>query len=235
MTLQFISKEGSGRFNCLVYGQAGIGKTSLLRTIPPDQPVCTLSAESGLLSVKDMVDSGRVTGVVVTSFDDFIECWRCLADDQGWRDAYGGGWVFIDSLSEISYLLVKKLFDKNPNKSDTLQVWGEYNNQMIAVIKAFRDLTDYNVVFTALEAVEADEVKRRYLTPDIAGKRAKERLPGLFDEVFRMAMVPDGNGAENRWLITSPRDNCPAKDRSGRLAALENPNLAEIQAKIQGA
>ena len=42
--MRLITPETNNRFNCLVYGQPGVGKTSLLRTIPEDEPVCTLSA-----------------------------------------------------------------------------------------------------------------------------------------------------------------------------------------------
>ena len=67
------------------------------------------------------------------------------------------------------------------------------------------------------------------------GKKLKERLPAMFDEVFYMTMIIDAQGVATRTLCTSPISGYPAKDRSGRLAIMENPNLAEIEAKILGA
>ena len=60
MPLKPIVAEKVDRFTALVIGEAGIGKTSLLRTIPEEDKVCVLSAESGLLAVRDLVKAGRV-------------------------------------------------------------------------------------------------------------------------------------------------------------------------------
>jgi hypothetical protein len=105
---------------------------------------------------------------------------------------------------------------------------------MTRLVKGFRDLESYNVVFTALEKVETDEVKRRFVCPDVGGGKFQERLPAFFDEVFYMTITPDDQGVYRRVLLTNPASGYPAKDRSGRLALVENPNLAEIRAKILG-
>ena len=228
--MRFITPDTNNRFSCLVYGQPGVGKTSLLRTIPDGEPVCTLSAESGLLSVRDMVMEGRITGVEIDSFDDFEEAYAHLAENDHWRKACR--WIFIDSLTEIASRCVEKFIIKFPDKKDSYNLWGEYVQAMTRLIKGFRDLTSYNVVFTALVSVDLDEVKRRFFSPDMPGQKLKERLPAWFDEVFHMDVVPDGDGGRKRVFYTGPHDNYPAKDRSGRLDYVEGPNLADIEAKI---
>jgi hypothetical protein len=230
--MEYISARNSGRFNCLVVGPSGIGKTSLLRTIPENEPVFTMSAESGLLSVKDLVDSGRVSGAVIRSVEDVEECLACFQTNPDWQAAYR--WIFIDSLSEIASLAEAHVKARHESARDTFKMWGEYNDLMFRLVKSFRDLAGQNVVFTALETVEVDEVKRRHPSLAVAGKQFKERLPSLFDEVFRMAMAEDGDESGDRILITACRGGFPAKDRSGRLAAAEKPDLGLIQAKIQG-
>lgn len=232
MALQPITSESLNRINILVYGQPGIGKTSLARTIPEAERVCVLSAESGLLSIKDLVDSGRLTGIIVNSFKDFEEAYQQLAQNPEWQKAYD--WIFIDSLSEISSLCQEQAMAKHASVKDTWKMWGEYTDDMFRLVKGFRDLRGYNVVFTALEATEVDEVKRRFIGPDVSGKKLKERLPAMFDEVFYMTLATDLEGNQRRALCTSPSTGYPAKDRSGRLAPLESPNLAEIKAKILG-
>ena len=52
----------------LVYGQAGAGKTSLIKTLP--QPV-VLSAEGGLLSIQD----ADLPYLEITSMDDLREAY----------------------------------------------------------------------------------------------------------------------------------------------------------------
>lgn len=94
--------------------------------------------------------------------------------------------------------------------------------------------TAYNVVFTCLESVDYDEVKRRHIGPDIQGRQLKERLTSYFDEVFYMTTRPDADGIDRRVFYTQPRPGIPAKDRSGQLDEIEQPNLAAIKAKILG-
>ena len=148
--MRLITPETSNKFNCLVIGKPGMGKTSLLRTIPPGDRVCTLSAESGLLSVKDMVDAGKVQGVVVESFTDFVGCYENLARNPEWQ-VYD--WIFIDSLTEIATMCATQAQEKYPEKKDSYNLWGEYADDMFKVIRGFRDLNGPNVVFTALETV----------------------------------------------------------------------------------
>lgn len=231
MALNFITPESADRFSALIIGKAGIGKTSLLRTIPEDEPVCTLSAEAGLLCVRDLVQSGRVTGVEIRSLAEFKEALGALKSAE-WQKEYQ--WVFIDSLTEIAARCVEEYQRRYPDKKDSFNLWGGYLDTMTALIKSFRDLTNYNVVFTCLESVEFDEVKRRYIGPDIQGRQLKERLTSYFDEVFYMTAIPDGNGDDLRVFYTQPRQGQPGKDRSGKLSEIEQPDLAAIKAKILG-
>ena len=233
MAMKYIQQGSNDRFNCLVIGKSGIGKTSLLRTIPEDEPVCTLSCESGLLAVKDLVDSGQVQGVVIDEYKDFLEAYDCLAGNPEWAKAYK--WIFVDSLTEVASMASDAMQKKYGEAKDTLKMWGEYSDTMKRIIKSIRDLTSYNVVFTALETLELDDVKRRIIAPDMPGKKLKVRLPSMFDEVFYMAEAMDVNGVAKRVFHTSAMSGYPAKDRSGKLAAIEEPNLAEIKAKILGA
>jgi hypothetical protein len=231
--LKTINQETTGAtVNCLVIGQPGIGKTSLLRTIPPEEGVCTLSAESGLLSVRDMVQAGKIVGYEIESFADFEEVYNNLANNQQFKEAYN--WVFIDSLTEIANRCVEKFKAKFPDKKDSFNLWGEYQDAMTRLIKGFRSLEDYNVVFTALEAVEFDIEKKRYIAPDMPGVKLKSRLPGYFDEVFYMTTIVNEKGELQRVFYTAPYNGYPGKDRSGKLEFIEHPNLSYIKGKIFG-
>lgn len=231
MSLNFIKPDSANRLTALVIGMAGIGKTSLLRTIPEDEPVCTLSAEAGLLCVRDLVRSKKVTGVEIKSLAEFQEALGALKTAE-WKQVYR--WIFIDSLTEIASRCVEEYQRRYPDKKDSFNLWGGYLDTMTALIKDFRDLTDYNVVFTCLESVDYDEVKRRHIGPDIQGRQLKERLTSYFDEVFYMTTLPNGNGVDQRVFFTQPRPGQPGKDRSGKLDEIEAPDLAAIKTKILG-
>jgi hypothetical protein len=232
MALVKINPQTANRMTALVIGQAGIGKTSLLRTIPEKDRVCVLSAEAGLLCVRDLVQSGRVEGFEIGSIEDMLEAYHFLAGNEQAKERYR--WVFIDSLTEIASRAVESAKAKYPSKADSFNLWGHYADQMTSIIKGFRDLQSFNVVFTCLPKQEKDEVNRIYYGPDISGSQLKDRLTSYFDEVFFYDMVKGDDGMERRLLITQPVNRYPGKDRSGKLDMYEAPDLAGIKTKIFG-
>ena len=220
-----ISVESLNRMTALVIGKAGIGKTSLLRTIPEGEKVCVLSAESGLLCVRDLVLSGKVEGFEISNFEELKQALSFFQSGRG--DEYQ--WIFIDSLTEIAARCVESVKEKYINSKDTFKMWGEYNDMLTKIIKDFRDLTSHSVVFTCLPSIEKDEENRRYIGPSMSGSQLKERLTSYFDEVFYM--MPHESGP--RIFITQPDDTrIPAKDRSGKLNSIEKPDLGWIKNKI---
>lgn len=231
--LKSIEITSGNRFIALIIGQAGIGKTSLLRTIPAEDNVCVLSAESGLLCVLDLVKSGRVQGFKVEGFSDMAEAYMELQKPE-MQAKYQ--WIFIDSLTEIAGRCVEAQKLKYPDKKDSFNLWGDYAENMTKMIKFFRDMNAYNVVFTCLDSCEKDEMNRRFYGPSMPGAALKEKLSSYFDEVFYMISVADtsaGNeGKEKRIFICQPWDKYPGKDRSGKLGVSENPNLTAIRNKI---
>ena len=230
MSLTPIRPESVERITALVIGPAGIGKTSLLRTIPEEEKACTLSAEAGLLCVRDLVQEGRVEGYEIKSLQDFREAFQLLAHNQEMKDRYQ--WVFIDSLTEISARCVEHFKDLYPDKGDSFKLWGDYTDTLVSLIKGFRDLASYNVVFTCLEQIEKDDANRRYIGPATAGKQVKELLTSFFDEVFYMTAFSDDEGQAYRSSVTQPWERRPGKDRSGKLEMIEKPDLKIIKSKI---
>lgn len=244
MALKPITEQGVDRICALVIGKYGLGKTSLIRTVlgqeyrdgawvqayDTDEKACVLSAESGLLAVRDLVKAGLVEGYEISSLVDFKEAYSLLANTEEMKDRYS--WVFIDSLTEISQRCDSVMREKYPDSAKTFKRWDDYSDTMIRTIKSFRDLTDYNVVFTCLETVEKDDVNRRYAAPDVVGRGLKEKLPSFFDLVLYMKVVQDESGEDHRVLYAQPINEYPAKDRSGKLNVVEKPNLLEIRAKV---
>lgn len=228
--LKPITKDSVDRFTCLILGAAGIGKTSLIRTIPEDDKVLVLSAESGLLAIGDLVRSGKVEGFEIGSFAEMKEAYQFVLGPEGKR----WSWIFIDSLTELSARCVEAMQAKHTSKSDTFSLWNEYNVLMSHIIKGFRDLKTHTVIFTGLTSIEKDEANRRYVGPAISGSSLKERLTSYFDEVLLMESRVADDGTEYRCFLTQPIERSCAKDRSGRLSPIEQPNLSIIKNKILG-
>lgn len=224
-----ITDLNTDRMTCLVIGRPGIGKTTLVGTVPEGEKACILSAESGLLCLRDLLKSKTVDAFSIETFEDLQNAYMDLMTPE-YQEQYK--WVFVDSLTEISDLCVKMMDREFPNPKDALKKWGMFTMRMTNLIKAFRDMPHYNVVFTCLESVEKDEMNRRYISPEMAGKKLKEKLPSLFDEVFHMLILEQEENEPRRVLVTDAIDECPGKDRSGKLETYEEPDLSIISNKI---
>lgn len=247
MALKPITSDSTDRFCCMVIAESGMGKTSLIRTVLGQEwqesekkwapkaengaeRVCVLSAESGLLCVRDLVKGGKVEGFEIGSITDFKEAYELLSSNSEAKSRYQ--WVFVDSLTEISDRCNKYMREKYPEKTKTFDRWDEYSVLMTTLIKGFRDLTDYNVVFTCLPSTDKDANNVRFIAPNVVGKSLKETLVSIFDEVFYMKSFQSDDGTDFRAFVTGPYENYPAKDRSGMLDLIEKPDLAWIKKKI---
>ena len=204
----------------LVYGQAGAGKTTLIKTLP--NPV-VLSAESGLLS---LVDSD-IPYVEIKSLDDLREVYaRLTTTPEG--QAFES--VALDSLSEIAEvcLAAEKKVAKDPR-----QAYGEMQDQMSALIRAFRDLPGKNVYFSA-KAERVEDAGVQKWAPSMPGNKLGQALPYFFDLVLALRVEKDVNGNVVRALMTDSDSVWTAKNRGGRLALWELPDLGSIIKKVKG-
>ena len=78
---------------------------------------------------------------------------------------------------------------------------------------------------------EKDEFQRRYPVPDIPGSGLKSRLVSYFDESLVLSRIKDAEGKEHLCFQTTEPAGL-AKDRSGKLAPVEEPNILKIKNKI---
>lgn len=219
----------------IIYGEPGAGKTTLASTIK--EPTLIISAEAGLLSL-----NGHDIDVVDISQDDegsiipkekriarLFEVYKFLLTAEAKRKYR---WIFIDSITEIAQNLLESLHQEFPDRKDTLVLYGENGKRMRSLIKSFRDLPHYNVVFTALSEREKDETGRYYLGISMPGK-ISQAVPAFFDEVLYLHTAKDEQGNVDRVLVSKKTDNNVCKDRSSKLLPVEKPDLSIIAGKIQ--
>ena len=205
----------------LVYGQAGAGKTSLIKTLP--NPVI-ISAEAGLLSIAD----ANIPFIEVTSMDDLKEAYEWIA-----TSAEGKGFdsIALDSISEIGEVVLN--YEKKVAK-DPRQAYGAMQEQMTDIIRAFRDLSGKHVYFSGKVEKTSDEMGRILYAPSMPGNKLGQQLPFFFDEVLALRLERDADGNTQRALMCQSDGIYQAKDRSGKLSAWEMPDLGEIIKKIGG-
>jgi len=206
----------------LVYGQAGSGKTSLIRTLP--EPI-VLSAEGGLLSIQD----ADLPFIEVTSMDDLREAYEWVA---GSDEAKAFTSVALDSISEVAEVVLQYELKRN---KDGRAAYGELNSTMNELIRAFRDLPGKHVYMSAKLEKSQDEMGRMLYNPGMPGKSLTQGIAYFFDEVLALRVEKDADGNTQRALMCDSDGLWAAKDRSGKLDAWEAPDLGAVIAKIGGA
>ena len=205
----------------LVYGQAGAGKTSLVKTLP--SPII-LSAEGGLLSIQD----ADLPYIEISDMDTLHEAYKWLAESDEAKQYQS---VALDSISEIAEVVLNA--EKKATK-DPRQAYGAMQEQMADIIRAFRDLPGRHVYMSAKLEKTQDEMGRVLYAPSMPGNKAGQALPYFFDEVLALRVEKDGEGVTQRALMCDSDGLWLAKDRSGKLEAWEAPDLGGIITKIQG-
>ncbi len=235
MALTFTTAHAEAKANgvkMLVYGRAGVGKTVLCATAPVP---LILSAEAGLLSLSAK-NLKRLHGieddiavVKINSLADLTEVYDRL--EKGDKDADFAGFesVCLDSVSEIGELVLVNALKQVP---DPRMAYGELYEKMTRTLKLFRDLPNRHVLFVAKEKANKDGHTPLHIAA-MPGNQVGAGMPYLFDEVFHLDVGKTPEGVSYRFLQTNPDVNYDAKDRSGCLDAIEEPNLTKIIAKIQ--
>ncbi|MGA3954062.1 ATP-binding protein [Ralstonia nicotianae] len=156
---------------------------------------------------------------------------------------------FVDSITVLSRLCLAwaktqpQAFSERTGKPDTRGAYGLLGTEMIAALTHLQHVRDKHVVFVAILEEKVDEFNRRFFAIQLEGSKTALELPGVIDEVITLALLRPDAPAEGeaaaapaepfRAFVTNT-DNAwgyPAKDRSGRLDALEEPHLGKLIAK----
>lgn len=225
MALQFTTTDRAAQLNgvkVLVYGQAGAGKTVLASTAPAP---FLISAEGGELSLRNV----QIPMVKVATTDDLRDIYDWCARSA---EAQQFQTICIDSLSEIAEVVLN---NAKRQVKDPRQAYGELIEKMESTIRLFRDLPGRNIYMSAKMEPTKDELTGvvKY-GPAMPGSKLGSKLPYFFDEVFRLGINKTPQGESYRFLQTQPDLQYEAKDRSGCLAAVEPPHLAQLFTKILG-
>ena len=205
----------------LIYGQAGAGKTYATQSMPGN--VLVISAEAGLLSIKD---APNVSAIEIKNYDDLREVYAALASGELSFDS-----VCLDSVSEISEILL--VHEKSRNK-DGRMAYQNVSEAVTSLMRSFRDL-DMHVLFLCKEGKDNNDGVFLF-GPKMASKPLGEAITYFFDEVLALRVYDDvdekGDAVTKRALQTRIQGGYTAKDRSGKLEPFEEPNLTALIKKL---
>jgi hypothetical protein len=242
-----------------VTGVYNVGKTSLLRTLNSSILPGTLFAdiEAGDLSVRDV----NVASVRPGKWPELVDLACVLGGpnpalpptaaysqahfDSVMQDPDLAGLtrfdtLFIDSITDAA----RRCFtwcEQQPEsftdrgKKDLRSTYGLLGRTMIAWLQQLQHARNKNVIFVSLLEQVTDDFNVKSWQLQIEGNKTKSELPGIVDGLITMAPVDfdDGKPPTRCFICNSPnRWGYPAKDRSGRLAQIEEPDLGKLLTKL---
>ncbi len=247
----------------VLVGKSGIGKTSQLWTLPPESTLF-FDLEAGDLAVEGYAgDTIRPrTWQECRDFAVFIGGPNpALRDDQPYSEAhfkavcerFGGPavlekyeTVFVDSITVAGRLCLQwckgqpQAYSEKTGKPDSRGAYGLMGQEMIGWLTHLQHTRRKNVWFVGILNEAVDDFNRRVFSLQVDGSKTGLELPGIVDEVVTLAEVkaqnPDGSASSYRAFVchTLNQWGYPAKDRSGRLDAIEEPDLGRLMQKIAG-
>jgi len=241
----------------VIAGVAGIGKTSLLRTLPAEKTLF-INVEAGDLSVAGWPgDELRVRDWELARD---VTCWiggvnpavradhpygahhykRVCAEfgDPGVLGKYDT--IFIDSITVLARLCLQwckaqpQAMTAN-GKPDTRAAYGLLGLEMITWLTHLQHVPHKNVWLVGILDRRHDELNRPFFALQLEGSKTALELPGIVDQVITMAEVKGDDGKPKRAFICTTINpyGYPAKDRSGRLDTIEEPHLGQLMEKIR--
>jgi hypothetical protein len=245
----------------LIVGPSSVGKTSLLRTLRPEQLAACLfvDVEAGDIAVSDLPvasvrprtwnecrDLACVLGGpnpalpanVAYSEAHFNEVTRNpeLAQLTGYQI------LFVDSLTAAGRLCFTHC-EQQPEaftdrgRKDLRAIYGLHARSMLGWLNQLQHARMRTVVFVAVLEKNIDDLNIPSWQPQMEGAKTGRELPAIVDEIITMTWVDFGGGKPpvRAFICTNPNPwGYPAKDRSGRLEQFEPPNLGALIDKLTG-
>lgn len=241
-----------------IFGAYGVGKTSLLWTLPAETTLF-IDLEAGDLAVQgwggdtirlrawqDCRDlavfiggaSPAVRDGLAYSTGHYREVCTRLGDPKA-LEKYDT--IFIDSITVAGRLCLQwcksqpQAISEKTGKEDMRSAYGLHGQEMITWLTHLQHTREKNVWFVGILEEKVDEYNRKTFSLQIDGSKTANELPGIVDQVITLAEIkqPDGSGFRAFVNHTANPYGFPAKDRSNRLELLEPPNLSDLMNKIR--
>lgn len=147
--------------------------------------------------------------------------------------------IFLDSItvaSRWSFSWANTQPDRisDKGKIDKRGAYGLHSQEMIKWLTTLQHIPGKSIIVVGILDKEIDDLKRVTYTPQIEGSKAGRELPGIFDQVITLENMTTAEGQNYRAFVCHQGNEwgLPAKDRSGRLDMLEEPNLGKLLSKI---
>jgi phage nucleotide-binding protein len=200
-----------GNLFAIIYGVPGVGKTTMVETLP--KPLL-IDLERGFAVLKKDVDVA------------ICNTWKDVSDSiaAAVKDGYES--VMIDSATRMFDLLTEEILKKKDLQALRIQDYGEISTKITRLVWDLKTKYKLNVILVAHASEDKDEDNGGavFTKPLLSPKSLAEKLPAAADVLGYLSVAKDGT----RKLFTQPTDKFKAKSRIKNLASPCKPDFSEI-------
>lgn len=226
-------RPGESKIRAMIYGEAGSGKTHLLREMPKPLLLMDFDGKYEPLMGVDGIEVVSYYSAVPQDADKnmirFWREWREAKKDSKWAT------IAIDSLSALDRMLERFVVinsgkGKDPDERATLQEYGDMKNWYKTFFSSICSVTDKHIFVLAHEQFKEDKDSGIIaIRPMVTGKIGND-IPSMFkDTWFLEVKIKDGKPVRVLHYQKYKKYICATVSMEGK-GTIENPTFDKIMA-----